>query len=215
MNWYIKIELHHGASEWDVLCKGFMMTFSFEDEWNSIDEVQEVKATIFRIPQELLELIQLEWGTQLSCTHEFYNVIVEQEDEDPWKINILEMEGHCEVLGPQIENPDIIAPVKTKQVNISMEEEPKIEKIGDYWDGLMVDKVTELLHEYQELFSRKFMDLKGIIRYLRLMKITLKPDVKPIKYRLYCLNMKYKEKVCLELDNMLMAGIIEPMEEFD
>lgn len=47
------------------------------------------------------------------------------------------------------------------------------------------------------------------------MKITLKPDAKPVKHRPYLLNPKYKEKVCKELDKMLEAGIIEPVEEFD
>lgn len=47
------------------------------------------------------------------------------------------------------------------------------------------------------------------------MKITLKPDVKPMKQKPYCLNPKYKERVHLELDKMLAAGIIELMEEFD
>jgi len=51
MNWYIETELHHRTGEWDVLCEGFVMTFSFEDEWDNIDEaLQEVKAAIFRIP---------------------------------------------------------------------------------------------------------------------------------------------------------------------
>ena len=47
------------------------------------------------------------------------------------------------------------------------------------------------------------------------MKITLKLDAKPITQRLYRLNPKYKETVHQELDNMLEAGIIEPMEESD
>ena len=47
------------------------------------------------------------------------------------------------------------------------------------------------------------------------MKITLKPDVKPIKQQPYLLNPKYKEKVHLELDKMLAAGIIELVEESD
>eukprot|EP00253_Pinus_taeda_P023002 PITA_23002 len=46
----------------------------------------------------------------------------EEEDEDPRKINILEIEGHCEVEGPHIENPDITTPLKTKQVNIGGQE---------------------------------------------------------------------------------------------
>ena len=88
-------------------------------------------------------------------------------------------------------------------------------KIGDYWDDATVDKVVELLCEYQDIFPTKFSNLKGIIGDLGMMKITLKLDMKPIKQRPYRLNPKYKEKVCLELDKMLEAGIIEPMEESD
>lgn len=47
------------------------------------------------------------------------------------------------------------------------------------------------------------------------MKITLKPNVKPVKQRPYRLNPKYKEKARLELDKMLAVGIIEPVEESD
>jgi len=110
-----------------------MMIFSFEDGFDSIDEaLQEVKATIFRIPQDPLDLMQPEWATQLSHALECYNVTAEDEDEDLRKINIPETECHHEVQGPQIENPNIIAPMKTKQVNIGTEAEPKFAKIGDY-----------------------------------------------------------------------------------
>ena len=47
------------------------------------------------------------------------------------------------------------------------------------------------------------------------MKIPLKPDAKPVKQRPYRLNPKYKAKVKEELDKMLAAGIIEPVEESD
>lgn len=53
-----------------------------------------------------------------------------------------------------------------------------------------MDKVIELLHEYQDLFPTKFLNLKGIIGDLGVMKITLKLDAKPIKQRLYHLNPK-------------------------
>lgn len=103
--------------------------------------------------------------------------------------------------------------MKTKQVNIGTEAEPECAKIGGYRENTTVDKVFELLHEYQDLFPTKFMDLKGIIRDLRVMKITLKPDTKRVKQRPSFLNPKYKEKVRLELDKILVAGIIEPVEE--
>ena len=88
-------------------------------------------------------------------------------------------------------------------------------KIGDYWDDATVDKVIELLRKYQGLFPTNFSDLKGIIGDLRVMKITLKSNVKPMKQRAYRLNPKYKENVCLELEKMLAVGIIEPVEDSD
>ena len=45
------------------------------------------------------------------------------------------------------------------------------------------------------------------------MKITLKPNVKPVRYKPYRLNPRYIERVKVELDQMLDAGIIEPVEE--
>ena len=60
------------------------MTFNFEDGFRSINEaLQEVKATIFRIPQDPLELVQLDWSTQLHHVLECYNMTIEGEDEDP------------------------------------------------------------------------------------------------------------------------------------
>jgi len=88
-------------------------------------------------------------------------------------------------------------------------------KIGDYWDDGIIDKVVELLREYQDLFPSKFLDLKGIIDDFGIMKITLKMNAKPTKQRPYLLNPKHKEKVHQELDKMLEAGIIEHIEESD
>lgn len=142
MNWYLETKLCHATKEWDVLRQGFMMTFSFEDGFESIDEaLQEVKTTIFRIPQDPLDPIQPDCTTQLSHTLECYNVIVEEEDEDPRKVNIPETEGHRGVEGPQLENLDITEPLKPRQGNIGTKAEPKFAKIGDYWDDVTVDKV--------------------------------------------------------------------------
>lgn len=100
-------------------------------------------------------------------------------------------------------------------MNIGSDAQPKFAKIGDYWDEDIVDKVMELLCEYRDLFLTKFLDLKGIVGDLGVMKITLKPDAKPVKQRPYHINTEYKEKVHKELDKMLEAGIIEPVDESD
>lgn len=38
INWYLEIDLRHGTAEWDILREGLLMTFSFEDGFESIDE---------------------------------------------------------------------------------------------------------------------------------------------------------------------------------
>ena len=48
-----------------------------------------------------------------------------------------------------------------------------------------------------------------------MMRITLKPNAKPVNKRPYHLNPKYKEKVHIEIDKMLATRIIELVEESD
>jgi hypothetical protein len=55
--------------------------------------------------------------------------------------------------------------------------------------------------------------MKGIKGPMGEMNIPLKPDARPVKQRPYRLNPKYKQKVKIELDRMLEARIIEPVEE--
>jgi hypothetical protein len=55
--------------------------------------------------------------------------------------------------------------------------------------------------------------MKGIKGPMVDMRIPLKPYAKPIKQRPYILNPKYKEKVKIELNKMMEAGIIEPVDE--
>ena len=55
--------------------------------------------------------------------------------------------------------------------------------------------------------------MKGTFGDLDEMKIPFRLDVKPIKQQPYRLNPLYKEKVKFELDQMLEAGLIEPVKE--
>jgi len=55
--------------------------------------------------------------------------------------------------------------------------------------------------------------MKGIARELGEMKIPLRPDTRPIRQRPYRLNSIYKHKFKEEIDRMLKASIIEPVED--
>ena len=74
-------------------------------------------------------------------------------------------------------------------------------------------KVTDLLHEFKDLFPTRFSEMKGILGDLGEMKIMLKPDAKPMWQRPYWLNPRYKDHVKADIDQILDAGIIEPVEE--
>ena len=42
-------------------------------------------------------------------------------------------------------------------------------------------KITDLLHEFQDLFPTNFSEMKGILEDLGEMKIPLELDAKPVK----------------------------------
>ncbi len=111
---------------------------------------------------------------------ECYNFAQEpgDEDEDPRNINIVELEGTREVEGPDLEIPAITEPLKIKKINIGTETEPKFASIGDYWDDETVGHIVDLLHEYQDLFPTKFIEMKGIVGDLGVMRIPLKEVAK-------------------------------------
>ena len=102
-------------------------------------------------------------------------------DNDLTNINILESEGSCEVEGSDISSEQFIKTLKIKKVNIGSEDSPKFANIGDYWDEETVAKITDLLHEFQDLFSTNFREMKGIVGDLAEMKIPLKPDARQVK----------------------------------
>ena len=72
-----------------------------------------------------------------------------------------------------------------------------------------------LLREFQDVFARDYKDLKGLVQEMGEMKIDTKPDVQPVKKRPYKLAHKYKEIVKKEIDNMLAAGIIYPINQLE
>jgi hypothetical protein len=110
----------------------------------------------------------------------YYNINAD-EDDDPRKVNIVEIEGQRDVEGPGIEFPFIGKPIKIKKFNIGIEETSKLANIRDYWDAATIDKITELLHEYQDLLPSKLTDMKGIKGPMGEMRILLKPDARPVK----------------------------------
>jgi hypothetical protein len=60
-----------------------------------------------------------------------------------------------------------------------MIENPKFVNIEDYWSDETIEKIANLLREYQDLFPNTFLEMKGIAWDLGEMNIPLKPGAKP------------------------------------
>jgi hypothetical protein len=82
-------------------------------------------------------------------------------------IQITNIEGEREVEGPSMESKVFVAPIKVKKVNIGMNDNPKMESIGDYWDEKTIERITKLLCEYSDMFPTTFTEMKGIARGAR------------------------------------------------
>jgi hypothetical protein len=87
--------------------------------------------------------------------------------------------------------------------------------IGDYWDEKTIERITELLHDYSDMFPTTFIDMKGIEGEIGEMNIPLKIEARLVRQRPYRLKPIYKKKVKAEIDRILEVGIIEPVKEFE
>jgi hypothetical protein len=67
-----------------------------------------------------------------------------------------------------------------------------MESIGDYWDEQTIERITKLLHEYNDRFPTTFIEMKGIVGEIGEMKIPLKPEARHIRKIPYRLNPVYK-----------------------
>ena len=105
------------------------------------------------------------------------------------------------------------AKIKIKEINITKEGDPKMARIGDYQSEQQTIELVDLLKEYQDVFARDYKDLKGLVEEMGEMKIDLLLEAIPVKKRPYKLADKYKEIVKTKIDNMLIAGIIYPVDQ--
>jgi hypothetical protein len=85
------------------------------------------------------------------------------------------------VEGPSLASEVFFAPIMVKKVNIGTNDNPKMAIIGDYWDEQTVERIIELLHEYNDLLPKNFTEMKCIAGELGEMNIPLKPEARLVR----------------------------------
>ena len=163
---------------WEELSICFSHTFSFVYADTVIHSVlQHICDVVLKIVLVAYP-IDLHEAPMMQC----YNVTEGPNDgDDPRNINIIESEGSWDIAALEMSTDKVHQPLNIQKVNIGIEDEPKFTNIGDYWDEETMEKIIDLLHEFQDLFLMKFSEMKGILGDLGEMKIPLKPDAKPVK----------------------------------
>jgi hypothetical protein len=177
-NWYTNQELRKGTRTWETLRKNFIITFSFKDENPNINTALKWIKRVILMEQPKVEILTEEQQQNKKTVKELlscYHVQEEApEEDDPCDIHIKEVKGERNVEGPPIESEVIFAPIRIKKVNIDTVEQPKMARIGDYWDEQTVESIIELLREYSDLFPTTFTKMKGIAGELGEMNIPLR-----------------------------------------
>ena len=69
--------------------------------------------------------------------------------------------------------------------------------------------------EYQDVFVRDFKYLEGLVQEMGEIKIEIKPNARVVKKCLYKLIHRYTEIVKKEIDNMITARIIYPVDQLE
>jgi hypothetical protein len=168
-NWYMELEVRRETTNWEEFTHNFKVTFSFEDDAPLIDStLQVIKNNIFS-EKDLIELVpicstHIYFATVKEVLH-CYNVVEEYqgEEKDTRNVKIPKMEGEHIVEGTNLELVIYANPMRMHKLNIGTEDNIKFTNIGNHWNGETVEKIIDLLCEYQDLFTTTFLEMKGIV----------------------------------------------------
>lgn len=95
----------------------------------------------------------------------------------------------------------IIQPHKeiTEIINLGVEDQVKVVRIGATLEGNDRERLICLLHEYQDIFARSYQDMPGLDTNIVVHKLLVGPNSLPVKQKLRRLKpdmlLKIKEEV--------------------
>ena len=109
-----------------------------------------------------------------------------------------------------------VQPSKWKEINLApSDEEPRMIKLGSHLTDEEVEQYRQLLLEFIDVFAWSYTDLKGMPPEIVQHTIPLFPDTKPIRQLQRRMNPRMQLIVKAELERLLQAGFIKPVEITD
>ncbi|KAH9308387.1 hypothetical protein KI387_036298, partial [Taxus chinensis] len=144
----------------------------------------------------------------------FGNPMIESSPGKELKIYEVGEEGDLELppSPPEFEEGNASLIEGTIDINIGMEEEPKILKLGSSLTPEEVEIHTCILKEHQKYFTFSYKEMTGIAPHIVVHNLITKPDVKPIKKKSRPMKPKVALMVKEEVMKLLQVGFIKSVD---
>lgn len=197
-------------------------TTSWTDE--HLDPYSNFLTLLDEVEYEAVYNLEMD-GTQPYGLEELLN----EEDILPPPLHFRKTSTHVEVgsdlpIHPQVPqdwyhgptDPVHIASKDWQEVDVSLEgEEPRPIKVGSQLSKEEVAQYRDLVMEYRDIFAWSYKDLKGIPPEIVQHEIPLFPNAKPVRTKERRMNPRLQLIVKAELEKLLEAGFIKPVEITD
>jgi hypothetical protein len=102
---------------------------------------------------------------------------------------------------------------QVRLLNVGTETKPVYLKVNAHLDQALAQEAEELFWEYKDVFAWTYKDLKGIPPSVALHRIELNKDVPLVHHAHYRMNLNYANIIKQDVDKLLKAGFIKPVEE--
>ena len=111
---------------------------------------------------------------------------------------------------PLEDREEAVISVETEEINLGTEEEPQKVRIAIMTEEKR-KKWIQFLTEYKTVFAWSYQDMPGLDPEIASHRLPIKSDCKPVKQKLRRMKPELASKVKEEIDKLLQARFIEPI----
>ena len=102
---------------------------------------------------------------------------------------------------------------KLQLLNLGIADDPKLVKLNANLNPQLTTDATSLFREYRDVFAFSYEDLRGIPEHIATHRIELDTAISSCHQAWYRMNPNYAKAVKEDLEKLLKAGFIEPVDQ--
>ena len=102
---------------------------------------------------------------------------------------------------------------KLQLLNLGTADDPKLVKLNANLNPQLTTDATSLFQEYRDVFAFSYEDLRGIPEHIATHRTELDIAISPCHQAWYRMNPNYAKAVKKDLEKLLKAGFIEPVDQ--